>query len=58
MNSKKRKLEYFIVRWSDNIRFPDGRKSNMACLRGSKEEVKRHAEAVAEKNGTTVEAII
>lgn len=47
-----------IIRWSKAIPFEDGIMSNMKCMGGSLEEVRRYAEQVAKENDTNVEVIV
>lgn len=47
-----------IIRWSKAISFEDGIVSNIMCMGGSFEEVRRYAEQVAKENDTKVEVII
>jgi hypothetical protein len=47
-----------IVRYSAAIEFESGTVSNMQCMKGTMEEVKTKAEAVAEKHNVEVVNII
>ncbi|MGE9943172.1 hypothetical protein ACQRBH_16615 [Bariatricus sp. SGI.161] len=49
---------FYIIRWSGSFRQEDGIVSNMLCRLGTKKEVERYAEEMAEKNNVTVEAIV
>ena len=49
---------FYIIRWSGSFRQEDGIVSNMLCRLGTKKEVERYAEEMAEKNNVIVEAIV
>lgn len=49
---------YWIIRWRDNIYFPDGQVSHMQAFTGTREEAEAHAKEMAEKNHTIVEVIV
>lgn len=47
-----------IIRWSDTVTLPGGRRACICCRTGEKEEVEEYAEKIAKENGVTVEVVI
>lgn len=53
---KNQRMTY-IIRWNENIEFPDGVTSNMSCMSGTREEIEEYANRIAKENNAIVEMI-
>lgn len=47
----------FIIRWSDLVKFPNGKVADMTCHPGPEAEAWEYAERIAREHGVTVEVV-
>lgn len=54
---KQQMERLYIIRWSNAIRFPSGKVSNMLVTHGDRKAVEEYARQIAKENNVSVEII-